>query len=739
MASRYIIGRGELLTYTIPPPPHVPTKKHPYTLDEAKAALLPQLRATAKELDALPDAACPRGLAVAKLTLHPAYIAKSYFPANLLRSAGLDSVGSRTVRLKPRKDVRAAPPEQSETMELFVAGPREAFREFAAKAAAYGDGTPLGLEFAELERFSAMSPQDRVRPMSGRGPKVFEVGLHLPPELAADQVRAAFRAFAAQCGFEVHTEHEFSAGRLMFVPVRGPTNAVQKLAQFSLMRVVRPMPALRTFRPVMRSGSKIELPFDLPTGEPLSREPKVAILDGGLPDHHVLAPFVRRYRKSDEAADDAVDGVEHGLGVTSALLLGPVEPGKLASRPYSYVDHFRVVDALTDEEDPFELYRTLGHVEEVLLSRQYEYINLSLGPDLPVEDTDVHAWTAVIDELLSSGQALMTVAVGNNGERDRDLRLDRIQVPSDAVNALSVGAANLRDSGWDRAPYSARGPGRSPGRKKPDVVSYGGSPSQYFHVAAPGKRRDLDPVLGTSFAAPLALRSAVGVRAVLGDEVHPLTVKALLVHACELPEELNGDDVGWGRVPEDLNEIVTCPNATARIIFQGMLKPGKFLRAPVPLPLATIPGKVYLGATFCYASPVDPQDAAAYTKAGLSITFRPHEDKKEANAKYAKPRTFFEKKEFRTEAEQRSDLGKWETVLHAQHGLLGTSLKGATFDVHYNAREGGGTSTGASPLIRYALVLTVHAPKAVNLYDDILQAHSKLKAIEPQVSVPVRV
>ena len=45
------------------------------------------------------------------------------------------------------------------------------------------------------------------------------------------------------------------------------------------------------------------------------------------------------------------------------------------------------------------LYKTLGHIETILLSRQYEFINLSLGPDLPIEDQDVHAWTAVIDSV----------------------------------------------------------------------------------------------------------------------------------------------------------------------------------------------------------------------------------------------------------------------------------------------------------------------------------------------------
>ncbi|WGG50942.1 hypothetical protein [Rugamonas sp. DEMB1] len=143
-----------------------------------------------------------------------------------------------------------------------------------------------------------------------------------------------------------------------------------------------------------------------------------------------------------------------------------------------------------------------------------------------------------------------------------------------------------------------------------------------------------------------------------------------------------------------------------------------------------------MSATFCYASPVDVEDAAAYTKAGLTITFRPHADKK--SGAQVKPRSFFTATQFRTEQEQRSDLGKWETVLHSKDSFYGSSLKEPTFDVHYNAREGGANGGKDSELIRYALVVTVEAPKHANLYDAILQAHARLKAIEPKITLPLR-
>jgi hypothetical protein len=712
-----------------------PGKAHPYTLEEAKKAVIPQITNAALELQSLPDQACPQNIAVANLDLHPAYIAKSFFPKALLRQAGLTSIGSRTVRIRPRKDVRKNAPAECETTRLFVAGSRDAFSNFSALATQLQAETAEALQFAEIENFSAMTEIDRLRLIDQTDTRVFEVGLHLLPEQSLDVLRKAFISYAKSCGFEVNSQYEFPVGRMLFVAIQGDKSGIHRLSKFALVRVIRPMPVVRSARPVAR-GIPISVGFKLPTSQALSSEPTVAILDGGLPEQHVLSPFVKRYEKSDVEADDDPEYNEHGLGVTSAFLFGPVEPQAEAARPFSNVHHYRVLDTKSNEEDPYELYRTLAHVEEVLLSRQYQFINLSLGPDLPYEDSDVHAWTAVLDTMLSDGETLMTVAVGNNGSSNSEFQLNRIQVPADSVNALSVGAANLSSSNWARADYSAVGPGRSPGRRKPDVVAFGGSPKEYFHVARSGARAELAATMGTSFASPYVLRNAVGVRAILGDEIHPLTIKALMVHGAQNSGNLDISEVGWGRVPHDINRLIMCEDGVARIIYQGLLRPSKYLRAPVPLPTEQLDGKVKLTATFCYASPVDVEDAAAYTKAGLTITFRPHEDKLSGNQ--IKSRTFFSTSEFRTEQEQRSDLGKWETVLHATDNFYGSSLKGAVFDIHYNARDGGANAGAGSELIRYALVLTVEAPKHVDLYDEILKSHAKLKALEPRITLPIR-
>lgn len=735
--TNFLIGRGELLTYEIKGPKRGGEKVEVYPFSVAKRRLEPKLSDTAVELDRLPSDACPRDFAVARLTLNPSYIAKSYFPSAFLDTFSLESVGSRTVRITPEKWTKKGTPQEYSTTEIFVAGTRDDFRHLRERMDDVVEKSQTALDLAHIENFSSFSAEERIRIYGSDKDRFFEIGLHLLLDEDSAFIRAGFQEYAKSFDVKLYAELSFQAGNLWFIPVEGERENVEKLSSFTFVRVIRPVPLLRGMRPVVRANS-ISLSCQLPPEQPLSSEPKVAILDGGLPKEHPIGPWLRSYRLLDPAAQDRYGAIEHGLAVTSAFLFGPIQPNGAAQRPYAYVDHLRVLDEDIDTENPLELYRTLGFVEQVLLSRQYEFINLSLGPDLPIEDVDVHAWTSVIDDLLRDGDTFMTVAIGNNGERDVVSGNARVQVPSDCVNAIAVGAANSTDVNWARAPYSAIGPGRSPGVVKPDLMAFGGDCTKYFHVLSADKKPALSPQLGTSFASPYLLRSAVGIRAILGAELSPLAIKALLVHKADISTH-DKVEVGWGKIPEDIMTIITCPSGIARVVYQGQLKPGKYLRASLPLPNDGLNGRINLKATFCYASPTDPQDAAAYTKAGLDVVFRPNSERIKEGKANAETKGFFDMKKFSTEDERRSDMGKWETVLHGDKGMLGSSLKSPVFDIHYNAREGGGRTNGAEE-IRYALVITVEAPKHADLYNDILRTYAPiLTPIQPKISLPIRV
>ena len=111
--------------------------------------------------------------------------------------------------------------------------------------------------------------------------------------------------------------------------------------------------------------------------------------------------------------------------------------------------------------------------------------------------------------------------------------------------------------------------------------------------------------------------------------------------------------------------------------------------------------------------------------------------KQKEGAQNADTKGFFSRKRFATEQEQRSDQGKWETVLHNSKNMFASSLESPAFDIHYNAREGG-ASTRNADVIPYALILTVTAPKCPDIYNDILRAYNQmLVQIQPKISLPI--
>ena len=251
--TNFLIGRGELLTHDIKGPRRMPGKAEVYTLAQATQRLTPQFSATATALDALPSDACPGDFGVARLMMNPSYIARSFFPVAMLRTVGLESVGSRTVKVTPGGWTKKGSPQESTTTELFVAGKRQAFRHLSEWTRQIEEGSDEALDLAHIEHFSAFTPQERIANYGNAKDRFFEVGIHLLPDESRLFVQQAFVKFAKEASVKVHADLSFTAGNLWFVPVEGKHDHIERLAEFVFVRVIRPVPKLRGLRPVQRA------------------------------------------------------------------------------------------------------------------------------------------------------------------------------------------------------------------------------------------------------------------------------------------------------------------------------------------------------------------------------------------------------------------------------------------------------------------------------------------------------
>ena len=753
MASpRYLIGQGETLSEEIPRPQRgMGDKAHPYSFGEARRRLTPQWLSTGTKLKALPALACPGGDAAIELTLHPSYLAKSYYPDAFLRELGLTHLGSRAAHVVPAKVVSSRAEETGKSQPapvLYLGGQLQTLIEFGDTIAHWRPSDRLVEEdFRKIE--SVAEPQrDRLKGLSerfaDRDELPLEVVLHAPDNPRSNQdVLPAFGAFMESLGVWCDLDRVRRCGGLAFLPIRAPRERLDDILNFTFLRALREVPRIVPFDPVSRSiGSNF--PVSLPTEAAATGDLSVAIFDGGLPDNHGLDRWVTLHDAPGVGAPTA-SGQSHGLAVTSAFLFGPLTPGTAAVRPYANVDHWRVYG--DGDGDDFEAFAVLDRIEGVLTSRRYDFINISLGPQYAIEDDDVSPWTAKLDQLLANGDTVATIACGNNGADDRALGLHRIQPPSDGVNVLGVGASDGHAAGWQRAPYSACGPGRSPGYVKPDFLSFGGSHASPYLALSGVAPHVANGTMGTSFAAPTALRCGTGVRAQFADGLWAPALKALLVHHAT-GDLANRTETGWGLLSHSLGDLVLCDDYEAHILYQRLMPTSGAVRLYLPVPDG-LTGDVEIKATFSFYCDVDPEDALNCTRGGLDIQFRPDARRFAApyvkNGKIITPTAamtdaFFSASSFyATEHLRRDDAQKWETTLTRTKTKRASSLYQPSFDVSYIARAHGRNGVRPSNM-KFALVLTLRSKSARDLYDRVIVGSgNRLQPMRPRAGVPVPV
>ncbi|MDY4280703.1 MAG: S8 family peptidase [[Pasteurella] mairii] len=718
-----LLGYGETLTSPVILNTGGGLKNKPYTYEENKPVIVDQLNKVISEINNTLPLAMPEGKAVVKFVLHPAFLAKSYFPVKLLNKFSLQSIGSKAVSIKPRKDIkRKGRREEYTTACIYVSGKKENFQDFLDTLNEDKLNKSLKDDFITLENISTLTTSDKIKNFDNDEVVAVEIALHTPNPSSG--IVDAFEVFAQQNGVFLDKERSIRVKGLTFIPAKASKNMALKLAEFSFLRTLRELPLLRVNDPVILRSSTNSTTLSLPLEGAINPDLKVAIFDGGLGINN-FAPWVKEYMWSN--GNTSAQLLSHGQDVTSTILFGIVNNNtKKLSVPYCNIDHYRVLDSNINNTD-IDLFDVLIRIKTVLEQTKYDYINLSLGPRLPIDDDDVHVWTSTLEEILAKSGALCTVAVGNDGHLPESL--NRIQPPSDLVNGLSVGAASSLSDDWKRCLYSCIGPGRSPGYIKPDGVAFGGDDEEPFQTYSP-MTNGIVNTAGTSFAAPLVLRQAIALSTSLQYNITPLTAKALLVHHAE-PKDFPRHEIGWGRFPNDINDIIYCSDDEVKVIYQGILKPSQYMRALIPIPNIPIRGSVTLRATFCFSTSVDPEHSLNYTRRGLGVIMRKSIDD---TPKLTFP--FFNQKSIYMDESEQRDAHKWENTIRSEHKFKANELTTPCFDIIYYGRDCGmPVHINELEDLPYVLVVTLSAEEMPELYNLIRQRYQTLQPIRVQQQV----
>lgn len=786
--ARPILARGELLATDIERGGRGATPWHPRTTEEAAESLAPQALAVAREIEEMPEPLRASHVII-EAKIFPNYLAGSHYPDDLLRAVNLYSVGTRQSRGTYR--TRSKSRENEPTKTYLLAGPDESVQALASLIAAGPsvDRRGMGIweDIRELDTIALPSLQEVLRgtpPDAGEGELVtWEAVLTQLGSSTEDRSRLSeealekFVANVESFGGEVEREYIRRLDGLTFIPLALTTVDAPDVARFNALRVMRPMPRVKDLEVMVRGADFSPFPIaPVSAGStpplPLTRE-KVAVFDAGIElGDSWVSPYVRAHDLSSVAPLD--QGIRHGTIVTNAVLYGYDAVAAEQPRPLVTVDHYRILPAPPVGTTDTQFYWMLDRIVERTVADGHTIVNLSLGPPKSVdEDSEPHRWTAELDALAHDKGILFISAVGNNGRRAEN----RVQVPGDMANGLSVGACTSRDEGrpLQRASYSAIGPGRPGQRVVPVGVGFGGSSADAEPFRGRGPHGVFIEDQGTSFATPLATHGIGGLRAILGSAngsrqagvQRPDTLRAYAAHFAHGRVVTNQDerDVGYGRLRESYADVWDCGQSAVTVEYNLLLKRNQLIAVQFPVP-AGIRSDAMLDIIFtvCYTSRVQPAHAADYARAGLDMTFRPHDrmfcisdpatkkvlipkiDVQSESAMVVKllatgarlsehPVSRSGWRRSKWEGDQRGS-GKWDTLVRSELRVRSKDLHAPRLDIEYLFRDGARLVRDRVPDLAVTLLVTVRAPQDVALYDRVLQELPVLVPVVPIVVVP---
>ncbi len=763
-----VLGRAERYSEEIANRKYGPPAPPKRTFEQARKALLPQVKDVVRAVGEMPDAQRLDEVVV-EMRLGEDYLAKSYHPDDLLRGMGLKLRGSgvweppgrQSPPPKPGAKAKSpAPAPRAKT--LFVSGDQKAL-------SAMQDLLERGV--GSKEALKDVVAVDQVR-LPAAAERLGNGVMEDPRALVAVEIvlyawDQSHRDTAVARLKELLNKHGVAPGSLLVRPyVNGPTfvagkvphDALASISHLNFLRVARLLPRVELTR------TAFGLPIPAPAPPKLVATPKhwIAVFDGGvsLPHPHLDGLVIAKDCTSKEAVPAYIN---HGTAVCSAALYDSISSNRTLEQPVCGVLSFRVLP--DDRDDDLELYGVVDAIEHEVprLPATAQVVNLSLGPAGPIDTSAAPGrFTYALDRLSYETGRLFFTAVGNWGAR---AGLDRIQGPADSVNNIAVGAYRLEPTNGERVPaeYSCKGPGRTGGAIKPDLVAFGGSPDAPFHVldATAGS---IIGTQGTSFATPSAAAMGGALLAQVNSPITGQACRALLIASARYLEGHDEEAFGWGALPSSLDEVLACNKTRVSVAYAGIISPRRSWRLPFLLPQRFEPhGNTLFEWTIVFTPEVDPTAVDDYTLAGIEYGFRPHKNRylfshrdhprdsvildidrdvslvveREAAGWKRGAQPVSDQGVRRKESTLRAREAKWETVVCGKRSKRRDAVLGPALTLGILGR---GSWDKAAPDLqaRYAAVLTVTAAKYKgDLYADVLSAFPLLQPIQlrPRVDV----
>ena len=754
---RPILHKGELYSSSIVKrggPPPKPNK----TYEEARQKIIADINHTEIILKQLTPTLKLPNESVVCFKLQSEYSAKSYYPDSLFNASGkleLKEIGSRIWREKETSINDEIIGVQGKLLFVRVKETSLANLKSMLNKSVNTLTTSFIDDVRRLSSIGILSADEKILGFKDNWEKgMLEIILH-PLGVDKGIVQAHFYELLEETGINLDLVkfRPYEEG-ITFVSLPGNKELIKTIANYNPLRTLHPL-SIRELSSVFKSSSSV---IGAPTPTTFTNKSNiwVGVFDGGMKQGN---KYLDNYTEVVDSVNGTptLTGEEHGANVTSAILYGAINEYKnqdILPEPSVCVKNFRVLSQDNIKHD--DLYEVIDAIElEVENNKNIKVFNLSIGPNTPILDDNISRFTTVCDKLSYKNNILFCSAVGNDGN---ETGYDRIQSPSDMVNGLAIGSYTKIDGVKVRADYSCVGPGREGNKLKPDFLAFGGC-KQYPINLLSYEFKSRVSTLGTSFATPLVSKMAALLIGSSKNVINPLIARALLIHATvEGGKKVHSNEIGFGILPEHIDEIISCSEKSYTLIYNGEIEADKYIKFEIPW-VDGIQGKVYFRWTSVILTDVDVSSPDDYTSSSIITSFYPNEDiflftKKLPNKKTVSEKvnvfTMQEKvvqlktdgykqgsfpvsdskaSSFKPELSLKKDL-KWDSVESRDNSKNASNIKKPVFHVHA-VRRGKRTTTKK---VKYAFILTVEAPNStIDLYTKIVNNYRALTPIKIEI------
>lgn len=447
-------------------------------------------------------------------------------------------------------------------------------------------------------------------------------------------------------------------------------------------------------------------------------EPVVGVIDTQFDEKVYFHEWVEYHKMIDENIPLQPEDFYHGTAVTSIIVDGPRGNPHLEDGCGNFqVRHFGVAT-----NSAFSSFAVLRQIRNIVASnRDIKVWNLSLGSQLEIKKNSISPEGAELDRIQTEYDVIFVVAGTNNQYSNK--QNVRIGAPADSLNSLVVNSV-----GFDKKPasYTRVGPVLS-FFYKPDISYYGGNGKTIDQMIAVCKDSlGASYVKGTSFAAPWITRKMAYLIHIMG--LSKEIAKALIIDSAagwNSKDDLSYT-VGYGVVPQNINDIIRTPEDEIRFILTGTTDSYETYTYNLPVPLVNNMHPFYARATLVYFPQCNRNQGVDYTNTEMDIHFgrvqikdgkqkiKPIDNNKQAE----------EGLQVIYEEEARKEYRKWDNVKHLceeikangkprksyESGLWGLSIK--TKERSTNRKK---------DKLPFGVVVTLKEMNGNNRIDDFIQ------------------